>query len=59
MNPAQGQEVMLVLEPKELLHVLHVAVVRAGRLFGHDDVGQHKLVVRLQNNNSGRHFAFC
>lgn len=48
MYPAERQQVVLVLEAEELLNVLHVAVVGAGRLLGNNHVGQQKLVVHLR-----------
>lgn len=48
MYPAERQQVVLVLEAEQLLHVLHVAVVGAGRLLGDNHVCQQKLVVHLR-----------
>lgn len=48
VDPAQRQQVMLILEAEQLLHVLHVAEIRAGGLFGDYDVSQRELVVRLR-----------
>lgn len=48
MDPAQRQQVMLILEAEQLLHVLHVAEIRAGGLFGDHDMSQRELVVRLR-----------
>lgn len=57
MDPAQRQQVLLVLEAEQLLHVLHVAEIRTGRLFRDHDVGQRELIVRLSardNQTDGR-----
>lgn len=48
MYPAERQQVVLVLEAEQLLHILHVAVVGASRLLGNHHVGQQKLVVHLR-----------
>lgn len=48
VDPAECQQVVLVLEAEQFLHVLHVAVVGAGRLFGDDHMCQQKLVVCLR-----------
>lgn len=48
MYPAEREQVVLVLEAEQLLNVLHVAVVGAGRLLGNNHVGQQKLVVHLR-----------
>lgn len=48
VDPAQRQQVMLILEAEQLLHVLHVAEIRAGGLFGDYNVSQRELVVRLR-----------
>lgn len=48
MYPAECQQVVLVLKAEQLLNVLHVAVVGAGRLLGNNHVGQQKLVVHLR-----------
>lgn len=52
MDPAQGQEVMMVLVTEQLFHILHVTVVRTGGLLGDDHMGQHKLIVCLQDNET-------
>lgn len=49
MYPAERQQVVLVLEAEQLLNILHVAVVGAGRLLGNNHVGQQKLVVHLRD----------
>lgn len=58
MYPAKRQQVVLVLEAEQLLHILHVAVVGAGRLLGDNHVCQQKLVVHLRarehQSESGR-----
>lgn len=48
MYPAEREQVVLVLEAEQLLDVLHVAVVGAGRLLGNNHVGQQELVVHLR-----------
>lgn len=48
MDPAQRQQVLLVLEAEQFLHVLHVAEIRTGRLFGDHDVSQNELIVSLR-----------
>lgn len=64
VDPAECQQVVLVLEAEQFLHVLHVAVVGAGRLFGDDHVCQQKLVVCLrarqhQSVQSGKETRRC
>lgn len=64
VDPAECQQVVLVLEAEQFLHVLHVAVVGTGRLFGDDHVCQQKLVVCLrarqhQSVKSGRETRRC
>ena len=48
MDPAQRQQVLLVLEAEQFLHVLHVAEIWTGRLFRDHDVSQHKLILLLR-----------
>lgn len=48
MDPAECQQVLLVLETKQFLHVLHVTEVWTGRLFRDHDVGQRELIVCLR-----------
>lgn len=48
MDPAEGQQVMVVLITEQLLHILHVTVVWPGWLFGYNHVGEHELVVSLR-----------
>lgn len=64
MDPAKCQQVVLVLEAEQFLHVLHVAVVGAGRLFGDDHMCQQKLIVCLrarqhQSDKSGKETRQC
>lgn len=56
MDPAERQQVLLVLETKQFLHVLHVTEVWTGRLFRDHDVGQHELIVclRVRDHQSDR-----
>ena len=53
VDPAQSEQVVMVLEAEELLHVLHVTVVRPGRLFRHHHVRQHKLIMVLDGEREG------
>lgn len=48
MDPAKRQQVLLVLETEQFLHVLHVAEIWTSRLFRDHDVSQHELIVRLR-----------
>jgi len=48
MDPPQSQQVLLVLETEQLLYILHVAEIRASRLFWDHNVSQHELIVRLR-----------
>lgn len=52
VDPAQGDEAMLVLDDEELLLVLCGAGVRASQLLGDDDVGDGELVPHLQGRGS-------
>lgn len=51
MNPAQGQEVMMVLVTEELFHILHITVVWTSGLFGDNHMGEHELIVRLREKH--------
>lgn len=48
MDPAQCQQVLLVLEAEQFLHILHVTEIWTGRLFRDHDMSQHKLIVLLK-----------
>lgn len=52
MDPAQGDEAMLVLDDKELLLALCGAGVGASQLLGDDDVRDGELVPHLQSSAS-------
>lgn len=52
MDPAQGDEAVLVLDDEELLLVLCGAGIRASQLLGDDDVCDGELVLHLQGSGS-------
>lgn len=48
MDPAQGDEIILVLYEEELLLILRVAIVGAAALLGNDDVRHAECVSGLE-----------
>lgn len=49
MDPTQGDEVILILDQKELLLILSVTVVRSPTLLGHNHMGHSEGVLRLKH----------
>lgn len=48
MDPAERQQVLVVLETEQFLHVLHVTEIWTSRLFRDHYMSQHELIVRLR-----------
>jgi len=50
MDPAQGDEVVLVLHVKQILLTQHLTRVRLPLLLGHNHMGDAQCVLRLDTN---------
>lgn len=48
MDPAERQQVLVVLETEQFLHILHVTEIWTSRLFWDHYMSQHELIVRLR-----------
>lgn len=48
MDPAKGQQVLVVLETEQFLNVLHVTEIWTSRLFRDHYMSQHEFIVSLR-----------